>query len=91
MKHFLYRIRDVWDYLDALAQVLAFPLRSNDVQVDPACGDVVLLGHGSVDKALIVANVHVAFATVICDKHFAVSNRVHGAGVVVDVRVNLNA
>ncbi len=79
------------NYLYTLAQILAFPLCLNDVLVNPTCCDVVVLGHGSVDKALVVADVHVALASVVGDKHLAMRNRVHSASVIIDVRVYLDA
>jgi len=79
------------DYLDALAQVLALTLCPDHVVVDPAGCDVVVLGHGSVDKTLIVADVHVALAAIVSDKDLSVSDWVHCAGVIVDVRVYLDA
>ena len=71
------------------AEVLAAALLADDVLVDPAGGDVVLLGERAVDEALVVAEVEVGLGAVVGDVHLAVLERRHRARIDVDVRVEL--
>jgi hypothetical protein len=56
---------------------------------NPSRGDVVLLGEGAVDEALVVAQVEVGLRAVVGHEYLAVLERRHGAGVHVDVGVEL--
>jgi hypothetical protein len=65
-------IRQVWNNLDRLADVLASTLLLDDVLVDLACGDVVLAREGDVEVAFVVAKVEVNFTAIVEDKDFTV-------------------
>ena len=82
-------VGDVRDHLHGLAEVVAAPLGVEDRLVDRAGGGVGVLGEPLVDEALVVAEVEVGLAAVVGDEHLAVLEGVHGAGVDVDVRVEL--
>src|SRR5437763_3256877 len=82
-------VGDVGDDLDGLAQEVAPPLAGDHRAVDGSGCRVRVAVQGLVDEALVVAQVEVGLATVVGDEHLAVLIRVHGAGIDVDVRVEL--
>ncbi|MCY1445092.1 hypothetical protein D9M71_615950 [compost metagenome] len=77
------------NHLDGCTQVVTTALFAQDVFVDTAGGEVVVLGHGRADEPLVVTQVQVGLGAVVCDEHFTVLERAHGARVDVDVRVQL--
>ena len=80
---------DVGDGLHRAAQILPCPLLVQHVPVDPAAGEIGQLVQVLVDEPLIVAQVQVGLHAVLGDEHLAVLIRAHGAGVHVDVGVQL--
>ncbi len=82
-------VGDVRDHLDGLAEVVAAPLGRQHRRVDRSGGGVRVAGEVLVDEALVVPEVEVGLAPVVGDEHLAVLERVHGARVDVDVRVEL--
>ena len=82
-------VGDVRDDLHGLAEVVAPALGGEHRRVDRAGGGVGVAGEALVDEALVVAEVEVGLAAVVGDEHLAVLERVHRAGVDVDVRVEL--
>ena len=84
-------VGDVGDDLDGLAQIRALALLVQDVPVDLAGGQVGVLVQVLVDEALIVAQVQVGLGAVVGDEHLAVLQGAHGAGVHVDIGVQLLA
>ena len=82
-------VGDVRDHLHGLAEVVAAALGGEHRRVDRAGGGVRVAGEVLVDEALVVAEVEVGLAAVVGDEHLAVLERVHRAGVDVDVRVEL--
>src|SRR5471030_1148239 len=74
-------VGDVRDHLDGCAQVITTALFAQDVFVDTASGEVVVLGHGRADEPLVVAQVQVGLGAVVSDEHFTVLERAHGARV----------
>ena len=82
-------IGDVGDHLDGLPQVLAPALLVEHVPVDLAGGQVGVLVQVLVNKPLVVAQVQVGLRPVLGDVHLPVLVRTHGAGVHVDVGVQL--
>ena len=86
---FLDLVGDVGDDLDGVAQVVAPPLLGQHRRVDRAGGGGRVAVEVLVDEALVVAQVEVGLTAVLGDEHLAVLRRVHGAGVDVDVRVEL--
>ena len=75
--------------LNRAAKVVAAALLGDDLAVDLASGDVGGPGQFEVNEALVMAKVKVRFAAVPRDEYFAVLVRRHGAGVEVQVRVEL--
>src|SRR5690606_27455657 len=55
-----------------------------------AGGKVVVPAQVDVDEALVVAQIQVGLRAVLGNEHFAVLQRAHGAGVHVDVRIQLD-
>ncbi|OIQ78704.1 hypothetical protein GALL_395820 [mine drainage metagenome] len=82
-------VGDVRDHLHRLAQVLAAPLLADDVFVHLAGGEIVAFLHAGADETLIMAQIEIGFGAVVGDEHLAVLKRTHGAGIDVDVRVQL--
>ena len=58
--------------------------------VDLSRGEVVVLVEGDIEKPLVVTEIEISFAPVVQDKHLAVLERGHGAGIAVKVRVDLD-
>ena len=82
-------VGDVGDGLDGASQIPAPPLPLNDVGIDLSRGQVRELVQVLVDEALVVAQVQVGLRAVLGDVHLAVLIGAHGAGVHVDVGVQL--
>ena len=82
-------VGDVGNDLHGLAQVVAVALLGQHVPVDLAGGQVGVLVEVLVDEALVVAQVQVGFRAVVGDEHLAMLVGAHGAGVYVDVGVEL--
>ena len=82
-------IGDVGNDLHRGAQVFAPPLLVQHVPVDLAGGEIGKTVEVFVDEALIVAQVQVGLRAVLGDENLPVLIGAHGAGVHVDVRVQL--
>ena len=82
-------VGDVGDDLDRAPQIVAPALLGDDVVVDAAGGEIVLLAQGYGGVALVMPQVQVGFGPVFGDEDLAVLEGVHGAGIHVDVRVQL--
>ncbi|SVJ79044.1 Uncharacterised protein [Klebsiella pneumoniae] len=82
-------VGDVRDHLHGGAQVVAAAFLAQHVHVDAAGGEVVVLGHGGTNEALVMAQVQVGLGAVLGHEDLTVLERAHGARVHVDVRVQL--
>ena len=82
-------VGDVRDDLHGVAQVLAPPLLGDHRRVDLAGGDVRRAAEPGVEEPLVVADVQVGLGAVVGDEDLTVLERVHGAGVDVQVGVEL--
>ena len=82
-------VGDVRDDLHGVAQVVAAPLLGDHAGVDLAGGDVRRARQPGVEEPLVVPHVQVGLGAVVGDEHLAVLERVHGAGVDVQVGVEL--
>ncbi len=78
------------DDLDGFAEVVAAALLGDDLLVDAAGGEVVVAGELGVGEALVVAEVEVGLGAVVGDEDLAVLEGRHGAGVDVEVGVELH-
>ena len=82
-------IRDVRNDLHRRPQVVAASLAGDDLLVDLPGRHVRGDGQVLVDEALVVPEVEVGLSAVVRDEHLAVLVGAHGAGVDVEVRVEL--
>src|SRR5690606_13112221 len=82
-------IGDVRDYLHRLAQVVAAALFAQHGFVDLAGGEVVDLAHARRNETLVVTEIQVCFRAVLGDEDLAMLEGAHGAGVDVDVGIEL--
>ncbi|MNT08209.1 hypothetical protein D3C72_1429440 [compost metagenome] len=80
-------VGDMRDHLHGLAQVFAAALLADHRFVDLAGGEVVRLAHLGRDETLVVAEIEVGFSTVFRDKHLAMLEGAHRAGIDVDVGI----
>ena len=93
LRHLLHRtldfVGDVRNDLDGLAQIVAAALLGDDGFVDAAGGPVIVAGQLAVGEALVVPEVEVGLGAVIGDEDLAVLERRHGAGVDVQIGIEL--
>ncbi len=82
-------VGDVRDDLHRVAEVLAAALARDHLRVDLAGGDVRGLGQVDVEEPLVVADVEVGLGAVVRDEDLTVLERVHRAGIDVQIRVEL--
>ena len=80
----------VRDDLHGLAEVVAAALLENDLLVDAAGGEVVIARQRRMGEALVVAEVEVGFGAVVGDEHLAMLEGRHGAGIDVQVGIELH-
>ena len=82
-------VSDVGDHLDGAAEIIPPALLGDDGIVDFAGGEVVVGPELGIGEALVVAEVEIGFGAVVGDEDLPVLKRVHGAGILVDVGVQL--
>ena len=82
-------VGDVRDDLHGVPEVLAATLLRDDLRVDLAGRHVRRTDEVDVEEPLVVPDVEVRLGTVLGDEDLAVLERVHGARVHVEVRVEL--
>ena len=82
-------VGDVGDHLHGFAQEVAAALFGDHVVVDAAGGHVVVLRGAHVEETLVVAQVQVGFGPVVGHVALPVFVGIHGAGVDVDVGIEL--
>lgn len=80
---------DVRDDLYRLSEITARPFSLNDGRVDLASCKVACLQISGIEKTFIVSDIKVCFGAVFGNKNFTVFERAHGAGIDVDVGVDL--
>ena len=83
-------IGDVRNHLHGRAEIIAAPLLGDDPLVDPAGGEIAVAARGRAHETLVMAEIQIRLGTVGRDEHFAVLKRAHGAGIHVDVRIELD-
>src|SRR5690606_29550037 len=83
-------VGDVRNHLHGGAKVVAAALLLDDVEVNAPGGEIVGAAGTHAHEALVVAEVEVGLGAVMRDEHFAMLERAHGAGIDVDVRVELD-
>ena len=84
-----YFVGDMRDHLHALSEVFARPLLTQHILVYLARSDISPLAEENVKESLIVANIQISFSPVLSYIYFTMLERVHRAGVNIDIRVQL--
>src|SRR5215469_1727771 len=82
-------VGDMRDDLDGVPEVVATALLGDDARVNLARGHVRRSGQPDVEEALVVPDIQVRLGPVVGDEDLAVLERIHGAGIHVEVRVEL--
>ena len=82
-------VGDVRNNLHGAAQVIAATFLGDNLIVNGTRSGVVLARHGHVEIALVVPEIQIRFRAVVGNEYLAVLERVHGAGVNIDVRIKL--
>jgi hypothetical protein len=83
------RVGDVRDHLDGGAEIVAASLARQDVLIDAAGGDVVVAGGRAAGEALVMAEVEIGLGAIVGDEHLAVLIGRHGAGIDVEIGIEL--
>src|SRR5690606_3541046 len=82
-------VGDVRNDLHGVSEVLAAALARDHLRVDLPGGDVGRLRQVDVEEALVVPDVQVGLGAVVSDEDLTVLERVHGARVDVQIRIEL--
>ncbi len=82
-------IRHVRNHLHRLAQVIPAAFAMDDLLVDSSGRQIIALAELGVGEALVMAKIQICFSAVVSDVHFAVLERAHGAGIDVQIRIEL--
>ena len=82
-------VGDVRDHLDGGAEVVAAPLLADDRLVDRTRRDVRVAAKALAEVPLVVAEIEIGLTAVVGDEHLTVLERVHRAGIDVDVGIEL--
>jgi hypothetical protein len=82
-------VGDVRDDLNGVAEVVASPLLGDDARVHLTGGDVRRFGQVHVEEPFVVTHVEVGFRAIVGYEDLTVLERVHRAGVDVEVGVEL--
>ena len=80
-------VGDVGDHLNRAAAEVAPALLLENAPVDFSRGHIGVLRQAFINEALIVAQIQVRLSAVVGDEYLSVLDRIHGAGVNVDVGV----
>jgi hypothetical protein len=82
-------VGDVRNDLDGGAEIVAAPLLGEDVLIDAASGDVILSRGGPASEPLVMAQIEIGLGAVVVHEHLTVLVGRHGAGIDVDIGVEL--
>ncbi len=82
-------VGDVRDYLYRATEIIATTLAPQHLLVDLAGGEVVATRHAGAHETLVMPEIEVGFGAVLGHEHLPVLERAHGAGVDIDVGVEL--
>ena len=82
-------IGDMRDHLDRPAQIVAAALFGDHGRVDSAGGDGRSAVQADIHKPLIVPKVEIGLSAVVGDKHLPVLIGIHGPGIDIDIRIEL--
>ncbi len=82
-------IGDMRDHLHGAPVIIPLPLLLQHVPVHLAGSDRAVLRQADVDEPLVMPQIQVGFRAVVGDEHFAMLNRIHRAGIDVQIRIQL--
>ena len=82
-------VGDVRNHLHRLAEIVAATLLGDDGFVDAPGRPVIVAAELGVGEALVVSQVEVGFGAIVGDEDLAVLERRHGAGIDVEIRIEL--
>ena len=82
-------VGDVGNHLHGTAQILATTLLTDDALVDLAGGEIVDFTHAHASETLVVTEIQIRFRAVVGDVDLTVLERIHGARIHIDVRIEL--
>ncbi len=77
------------NHLHGVTEEIATAFFGDDRGVDLAGGDIGLGGQVDVEESFVVADVEIGFGAVFGDEDLTVLEGVHGAGINVEVRIQL--
>ena len=80
-------VGDVRDHLHGVTEVLAAALLGDDGRINLSGGHIRRAVQIAVQESLVVADVEIGFGAVLGDEHLAVLERVHGAGVDIEIGI----
>ena len=83
-------VGNVRNYLHRRTEVVAATFLCDHALVDSTGGEVAVAPGGRAHESFVVTEVEVRFRAVLGDEYFTVLKRAHGAGIDVDVRIQLN-
>ncbi len=86
---FLDGVGHVRNDLHGGAEIVAAPFLGDDGGIDAPGGDAVEPSRRNAGEALVVAEVEIGLGTVVGDVDFAVLIRAHGAGINVEIGIEL--
>ena len=82
-------VRNVGDHLHRGAEIIAAPFLGDHLEINLSCGGIVPSCRGDVQKPFVVSKVEIGLCPVIGHVHFPVLERVHRAGIDIEVWVEL--
>ena len=82
-------IGDMRDHLHGVAQILAAAFPGDHLRIHLPGGHVGRSGQIAIEEALVVADVEIGLGAVLGDEHLAVLERVHGARIDIEIRIEL--
>ena len=71
-------------------EIIAAPLLGDHALVDASGGEIAVAAGGGAHEALVMAEIEIGLGAVRGDEHLAVLKRAHGAGIHVDVGIQLH-
>jgi hypothetical protein len=83
-------VGEVRDHLHRRAQIIAAPLLGNDTLVDTSRREIAVAPGGHAHEALVMTEIQVGLSAVGGDENLAMLERAHGAGIHVDVGIQLH-
>ncbi len=83
------RVGDVRNDLDGRAEIVATALLGDDVLIDAAGGDVVVLRRRTAGETLVVTEIEIGLGAVVGDEDFAVLIGRHRARIDVEIGIEL--